>query len=255
MRDKPRDDTLREPRPPSPADAAGRMISVQVRFFAAAADAAETGQAEYQLAPPVRLADLVELVEARHPRLAAVRGSITFAVNQEYARPDRQLVEGDVVAVIPPVSGGCGDRVELTRSPIDVAEILDWVSGDPGNGAIDLFVGATRAETSDRHGPLARLDYEAYDEMALSEMRKLVREAGSRWPVGRIALVHRIGPVGLAQASVVIAVASPHRGEAFEACRFIIDRLKETAPIWKREVWESNRTSWATGKTPDSGPR
>ena len=230
------------------------MITIEVRFFAAAAEAAGTRREEHQLAPPARLADLVDLIEARHPGLSAARGSITFAVNQQYARLDRELSDGDVVAVIPPVSGGCTDRVELTESPIDVADVLNSVMGDPGNGAVDLFVGTTRAETSDRHGPLARLDYEAYDEMALAEMRKLVGGARDRWPVGRISLVHRTGPVGLTEASVAIAVASPHRVAAFEACRFIIDRLKETVPIWKREIWESNRATWVKGRTAGPAP-
>jgi molybdopterin synthase catalytic subunit/GNAT superfamily N-acetyltransferase len=111
-------------------------------------------------------------------------------------------------------------------------------------GGIDVFVGTTRAETSTDGHALLALDYEAYEAMALEKMQALIEQARSRWPIVRVAFLHRIGRVEVGQPSVIIAVATPHRAEAFDACRFIIEQLKVDVPIWKKEVWDDGRTSW-----------
>jgi molybdopterin synthase catalytic subunit len=232
------------------------MITVQVRFFAAAADAAGAREAEFQLHGQPTLQNLVGLIEAKHERLQGYCGRLAYAVNQEYANNDIILQDGDEVAVIPPVSGGAeNDRIELTADPIDPAEVTQWVCGDPANGGIDLFLGVTRSEEHPENGDLERLDYYAYEEMALKELHRLAVEARGRWPVGRLAIIHRTGQVGLGEPSVAVVVACPHRAESFEACRFLIDELKKTAPIWKQEVWRSKETSWAQGHSPESGDK
>ena len=177
------------------------------------------------------------------PALKGHRDSVGFAVNQEYVHDDYRPRPGDEVAFIPPVSGGAGPSrdpkwigpIAIGRTPIDVAA-LERAVADPHAGAIVTFAGTTRADNAGRK--VIRLEYEAYEPMALSEMRRLAREAGERWQIVRIAISHRVGLVDIGETSVAIAVSAAHRAEAFEACRFAIDRLKEVVPIWKKEYFE-----------------
>jgi molybdopterin synthase catalytic subunit len=122
--------------------------------------------------------------------------------------------------------------VQITQSRIDTEAIIDSVV-TPESGGIDVFLGTTRNRSGDRQ--VVSLSYEAYEPMALKIMTRLEEEARSRWPLNEVSMVHRLGDVGLCEASVVIAVSSAHRQEAFEACRFLIDRLKKDVPIWKSE--------------------
>ena len=135
------------------------------------------------------------------------------------------------------------DWVQLHAEPIELAPVLQFVS-DPQVGGIAVFLGTTRAESEASGRELVALDYEAYPEMALDEMRKLARTVRQRWPVTRLAVLHRTGRVPLGQPSVIIAVSTPHRAEAFEACRWLIDTLKAQVPIWKKEVWSDGTGSW-----------
>ena len=135
-------------------------------------------------------------------------------------------------------------RVDITSEPILVEQAMTLVQGDPACGAIAVFVGTTRSERHPDHGSLVRLDYEAYDAMALSQMRALVERANERWSPARVALVHRIGSVPPGEASVLVAVACGHRSEAFESCRWLIDTLKRDVPIWKKEVFEAGHERW-----------
>jgi molybdopterin synthase catalytic subunit len=123
----------------------------------------------------------------------------------------------------------------LTRQPIQIQELIDFV-GSPEAGAIATFIGTTRNNNEGRR--VIALDYDAYDEMAEAELTRLGAEAKKRWPIERIAIVHRVGPVQIGEASVAIAVSAGHRQPAFEACRFAIEEIKKTVPIWKKEVFE-----------------
>jgi len=134
--------------------------------------------------------------------------------------------------------------VELVRGPIAADAVRSFIAGHAVLGGIVTFEGATRAEIDSTHGKLVRLDYEAYDGMALREMRSLADTAINRWKAGRVAIVHRLGPVAPGESSVMIAVACPHRGEAFDACRWIIDMLKKDVPIWKRDVFADGHVRW-----------
>jgi molybdopterin synthase catalytic subunit len=131
--------------------------------------------------------------------------------------------------------------VRLTRRPIDLAALG---AAAPGDGALCLFVGVVRNENGGR-GVLC-LEYEAYEEMALPLMEEIAVEAGRRWPVSDVRIVHRLGRLEIGEASVAVAVASPHRGEAFEACRYAIDTLKATVPIWKKEFY-ADGAIWLEG--------
>jgi molybdopterin synthase catalytic subunit len=135
------------------------------------------------------------------------------------------------------------DRIELRDAPLDVAGAAALVSS-PAAGGIALFLGTTRDEAHPDGRRLVALDYEAYGPMALKRMRELAAAARERWPVARLALLHRTGRVPLAQPSVLIAVSTPHRAEAFEACRWLIDALKADVPIWKKEVWDDGSGTW-----------
>jgi molybdopterin synthase catalytic subunit len=122
----------------------------------------------------------------------------------------------------------------LTDQPIIVQEVIDAVYSDEA-GAVDVFIGTIRNNTGKR--PVARLEFEAYGPMALREMEKIGEETQRRWPVKKIAIFHRVGRLEIGEIAVVIAVSTPHRRESFEACQFAIDTLKQTVPIWKKEVF------------------
>lgn len=124
--------------------------------------------------------------------------------------------------------------VALSNDPIDVASALSYLQSDQA-GAVDLFLGVVRDNTQDR--PVDRLDYEAYDRMAISEMQKIVDEAHRRWAVLRCVVVHRTGTLRIGEIAVLIGVATAHRADAFDACRYIIDTIKQTVPIWKKEIF------------------
>jgi len=128
---------------------------------------------------------------------------------------------------------------EITRDPIELARLARAVV-DRRAGAVVTFVGTTRNHNVGRK--VLRLEYEAYERMARQEMRRLAKEAGERWPLCRVAMVHRIGVVPVGEASVAIAVSAGHRTEAFEACHWLIDRLKEIVPIWKKEHYRGGQT-------------
>lgn len=130
--------------------------------------------------------------------------------------------------------------VALTTDPIDVASALTYLQSEQA-GAIDFFLGVVRDNTQDR--PVDRLDYEAYDRMALSEMQKIVDEAHRRWPVLRCLVIHRTGTLRIGEIAVLIGVATAHRADAFDACRYIIDTIKQTVPIWKKEIF-TNGEVW-----------
>jgi molybdopterin synthase catalytic subunit len=127
----------------------------------------------------------------------------------------------------------------LVRQPLDAAAALLAVSGT-GIGGVDLFLGLTRAEHHPHLGQLIALDYHAYEEMALAEMRRLVQRAASQWPLLKVVVCHRLGIVEVSQASVIIAVGCAHRADAFSACRYLIDELKKTVPIWKKELYTTD---------------
>lgn len=220
-------------------------MRIAVEYLGPARDWAGTNDETFDVDSGASLGAFVDRMLGDRPELAARRKVLRFAVNLEFADEQRTLVEGDRVAVIPPVSGGTEDDVvAVVREPIDAGDLRRHVGGDPAVGGVVVFDGVTRFEEHADHGGLIRLEYEAYDDMALNEMRKLASKARQQWTVRRLAFVHRIGPVPIGEASVVIAVACGHRAEAFSACRFLIDELKQRVPIWKKEIWANGQSNW-----------
>lgn len=230
-------------------------MDVTVMFLGPARDAAGRESTTLTLPDGVTLADACTRLFEAFPGLASGRSVLRFAVNRAFAEQDQRLADGDELAVIPPVSGGDSTpaHVALTNQPLDLEAVRATVMGDPANGAVVTFEGTTRRETHPEHGALTRLEYEAYGAMALEQMRRLVADAQERWSLGAVALVHRQGVVALGESSVIIAVAAGHRAEAFEACRWLIDTLKQEVPIWKREVWADGTTTWVD-PTRTTGP-
>lgn len=191
--------------------------------------------------------DLLDRCRALAPDHASLWSSIAVAVNREYVPATRLLAEGDEVALLPPVSGGAeedsGPRVFLTEEPIDAAALVSALKQDE-DGAVVVFDGIVRNQTRGRR--TLYLFYEVYAEMALAQMRQLADEALAKHPIRDVAIVHRLGKLEIGETSVLIAVASAHRAAAFDACRWLIDTLKQTVPIWKKEYFEDGAV-WAQG--------
>ncbi len=167
-----------------------------------------------------------------------------IAVDHEYAAMDAVLHDGNEVAILPPVSGGVDATVRLVREPIEAALIQAEIKAG-GDGAVCVFDGIVRDNTRGR--ATLHLDYEAYEEMALRQMTELRSAAIEKFGVRDVAIVHRLGRLVVGETSVLIVVASAHRGAAFEACRWVIDTLKKTVPIWKREQFIDGAV-WADGE-------
>jgi molybdopterin synthase catalytic subunit len=208
----------------------------------------------FELNPGATVADLLkECRKLSDPHRTAstndgLWSSLAVAVNRQYAKLNERLDEGDEVALLPPVSGGTGmstrDRVELVRERIATEAIVAGLKQGE-DGAVVVFDGIVRNNTKGRR--TLYLDYEAYEPMALEQMRDLAARTRAEFAVRQIALLHRLGKLEIGETSVLIAVASAHRGAAFDACRSLIDTLKKTVPIWKKEYFEDGAV-WSDGE-------
>jgi molybdopterin converting factor subunit 1 len=254
-------------------------ISVNVLFFGAARDATGTDEAKLTLNPPHDSQNTFEQVLNTYPDLRRFGKALLFAVNQEYAEPDREISDGDELAIFPPVSGGsennspetqrpgnensadnrtpsggsadvpsastaARDFFELTIDPIDVGAVARRVVL-PECGATVTLDGYAREWTRGRR--TLHLVYEAYPPMAISEMERLGKQAHEKFEITHIGIVHRTGRLDIGETSVVIAVSAPHRRAAFEACEWAIRELKRTVPIWKKEFFEDGEV-WVEGE-------
>jgi len=231
-------------------------IRIKVLFFGAARDA--VGDADVELILDATTSGrALEILKEKYPHLERFGRSLLLAVNQEYARSETQLNDGDELAVFPPVSGGASAEVieatrsedgrdffELTTASIDVGAIARRVVM-PECGATVTLDGYAREWTKGKQ--TLYLVYEAYEPMALQEMQGLGREAHARFDIAYIGIVHRTGRLEIGETSVVISVGAPHRKSAFEACEWAIRELKRTVPIWKKEVFEDGEV-WVEGE-------
>ena len=221
-------------------------MKVTVLLFGQARELAGTQSLDLEIENPLSVAEVFARIVADLPKLARMEPSLLFAVNEEYASRDQLLKDGDVVAVLPPVSGGeqtGRDVFEITREPIDIAGLRKrLLEGD--SGAVVIFDGVARDNTKGRR--TLHLEYEGYTEMALRTMEQIGREIHGQWRINRVGMVHRLGRVDITESSVVIVVTSAHRGIAFEACEYAINRLKKIVPIWKKEFFEDGEV-WVEG--------
>ncbi len=226
------------------------MNRLKIRLFATLRERARASELEREFATGATVGEIWGRLLEEFPALGGHHDGVAYAVNQEYVDADYRPRDRDEVAFIPPVSGGSEapwiGPISIGRDAVEVGA-LEAAVADPSAGATVTFAGMTRNGNAGRR--VIRLEYEAYEPMALSEMRKLALEAGRRHEIVRIAIQHRIGVVEIGETSVAIAVSAAHRAEAFAACRFAIDRLKEIVPIWKKEyfaggeVWVGCQTS------------
>ena len=211
---------------------------VRVRLFAQLRERAGASELTLELPDGARVRDAL----AAAP-VAALAGGLplVMAVNRAYASEDAPLAADDELALIPPVSGGAEPHVAIVEGPLSLDALVARVR-DPRAGAVVTFSGVTREVPS--------LDYEAYAEMALEQMRSVVAEAIARHGLCAAAAEHRVGVVPLSEASVLVAASAPHRAEAFAGAREIIDRVKALAPIWKRERDADGGAEWVEGAPP-----
>lgn len=210
-------------------------MKTTVRFFAAARERAGRSTLELELPAGATVADLVKALLHQVPALAPLLPKLRIAVAEEFAAPEEVIPEGAEVALIPPVAGGSGGLFRLQDTPLSLQEAIDAVSS-VAQGGLVTFSGAVRDHSKGKR--VTRLDYEAYGPMAQKKLAQIGAEAREKWPGTQVAVLHRLGTLVPGELAVVIAVSAPHRKEAFRACEYVIDRLKEDVPIWKKEFAE-----------------
>jgi len=221
-------------------------VLIDVRLFAGLREAAGTDSLEVELGAGSTAATLVEQLCAR-PGLGEtlVRMPVRVAVNRSYVEDDFELSPGDEVALVPPISGGGPVRAAVTDRPLDASALLAE-AGDPAAGAVVLFEGTTRE--------VARLEYETYGEMAEQRIAQILEDCVAAHGLTGAVAEHRTGTVPLGEASVMVAVSAPHRGEAFAGAREAIDRIKAEAPVWKVEVEADGERRRVEGTLPVADP-
>jgi MoaE-MoaD fusion protein len=241
-------------------------MQVRVLYLGMLRDLAGREREMVQLSDGARLSDLYTELQQRMPRLQDFGSAIALSINYEYAEGAVVLQDNDEVALIPPVSGGKVDGLSrvgaslpltsehcmLVGEPIETAAIVAAIK-HPEHGAVTVFDGIVRNNSRGR--ATLYLEYTAYEPMALRKMEELAKQALASHAIRDVRIVHRLGRLQIGESSVYIVVASAHRAAAFEACRWLIDTLKKTVPIWKREFFEDGAV-WADGESfPPEIPR
>lgn len=213
-------------------------MKIKIRFFASYREITRLREKDYDIEDGTTAYDLLQNLIQEYPQLASIASNILYAINGEYMPPHTELRAGDEVVFVPPMSGG-ESRFTIVEGEIAPETLIREVIDD-GVGAVVTFVGTVRGFSKGKK--VVYLEYEAYKEMAEKKLAEIGREIKARWGLDRVAITHRVGHLNIGDISVVIAVAAPHRQEAFEACQYAIDDLKKTVPIWKKEVWEDGET-------------
>ncbi len=239
-------------------------MQVRVLYLGVLREMAGCDREVVQLGDGSTVAQLFSDLQQRIPRLQDFRSAIALAVNYEYSDGATVLRENDEVALIPPVSGGnvslpgenalplASAHTRLVSATIDSTQVLAELK-HPEDGALIVFDGIVRNHSRGRR--TLYLDYTAYEPMALRKMEELAQQARERFTVRDVRIVHRLGRLQIGESSVYIAVASAHRAAAFDACRWLIDTLKTTVPIWKKEYFEDGAV-WSDGEPfPPEVPR
>ena len=209
-------------------------MQVRVLYLGMLRDLAGRERELVQLSDGARLSDLYAELQQRIPKLQSFRNAIALAVNYEYADGAATLHDNDEVALIPPVSGGKVDKDSTAAIK------------HPEDGAVAVFDGIVRNHSRGRR--TLYLDYTAYGPMALRQMEQLTQQALANYAIRDVRIVHRLGRLQIGETSVYMVVASAHRGAAFDACHWLIDALKKTVPIWKKEFFEDGAV-WADGES------
>jgi molybdopterin synthase catalytic subunit len=208
-------------------------MNVRVLYFAVVRERLGRDAEELELAGGATADDAWRELVRRHPELASLRAVVKLAVNEEFAGGDRALADGDVIAIIPPVAGGSG-CFRVSEEALSLDEVVRAVTAHEQGGVV-TFTGVVRSQSRGKR--IVRLEYEAYRTMAERKLEE-IGEACAQEFGARVAIVHRVGKLAVGELAVVIAASAPHRAAAFDACRAAIDRLKESVPIWKKEIAE-----------------
>jgi molybdopterin converting factor subunit 1 len=231
-------------------------MRVRVLFFGQLKDIVGRSEDAAEVGEGALVEELFARYGQRYPELARFRGSVVASVNQAFADWQSPLSAGDEVAFLPPVSGGSEAAgverkrqvVEMVREPIRVAELVAELKL-PEDGAVAVFEGIARNHSGGRR--TLYLEYEAYENMAVAKLHELAADMRTKFSVDCVTLVHRLGRLNIGETSVLVAVSSAHRAAAFDACRYGIDTLKRTVPIWKKEYFEDG-SAWAEGEAPNT---
>jgi molybdopterin synthase catalytic subunit len=217
-------------------------MRIRLLAFATARDALGRGELELEVPGGTTVADLAPLLQAEYPDLAPLWSRLAVAVDGDLAQPQKELHEDSEVALLPPVSGGAPQpRATLVEETIDVTR-LAATTGHPSCGAIVLFVGTVRDRHRDRQ--VEGITNDAYRSMAARKLETIAADLEDSFRELRIRIVHRLGAIPSGEASVAIAVASPHRAAAYDASREDLERLKREVPIWKREHYTDGPAEW-----------
>jgi MoaE-MoaD fusion protein len=232
-------------------------MHVRVLFFGILRDVVGKSSDILELREGARAQDVLAHYQAEFPKLAQALPSLALAVNQKYSGPEMVLQHDDEVAMLPPVSGGAAsdnqrsqesagrsDHAAIVRAAIETQQVLEKLKRGE-DGAAVVFEGIVRNHTRGRK--TLYLEYDAYEQMALDQMESLAVQALRQFQIRDVAMVHRLGRLEIGEISVLIVVVSAHRSAAFDACRRLIDTLKRTVPIWKKEYFEDGAV-WADGE-------
>ena len=230
-------------------------MHIRVLLFGQLKDIVGRPEESLEVNPGTSLSDLLARYAEHFPKFGPLTGSIACSVNREYVPASSLLHEGDEVGFLPPVSGGSPTTAEvgaelhsehcaIVREKIDSQKIADTLKASE-DGAVAVFEGIVRNNSRGRR--TLYLDYEAYESMAISELERLAQVALEKFKVRDVRLVHRLGRLEIGETSVLVVVASAHRGPGFDACRWLIDTLKKTVPIWKKEYFADGAV-WADGE-------
>lgn len=219
-------------------------MRVSVRLFASLHEL--LGQRELALDLPDRatVADLQHELLTQYPVVRPYMETLVCAVEDEYVSTDHPLREGDDIALIPPVSGGSDGPFRVTSDVLDPSELMAAVRRDEA-GAVVLFHGVARNNADGR--TVIALEYEAHASLAEKKLREVATEVLAKFPITAIAALHRVGHLEIGETSLLVAVSSPHRKEAFEAALYAVDRIKQIVPVWKKEIWEDGSGEWVAG--------
>ncbi len=221
-------------------------MNISIRYFARYREVTGRSTEQFSLADGATVTQVGQALIARYPDLVELLPRSIYAVNRQYVPAETPLREGDELVFIPPMAGGeetAMPLIRITHDPLDRDAIIAAVA-HPEAGGIVTFEGVVRNHA--RGKQIRYLEYDAYPEMAEEQFARIAAEVEQRWGPARVAIWHRIGRLEIGEASVIIVVATAHRAEAFEACRYAIDTLKTTVPIWKKEVAEDGE-EWVEG--------
>ena len=222
-------------------------MKITVQLFAGVSELLGKRHVTLDMAEGATVSLLWDQLTSEYPRVTPFLSSLVCAIDEEFVSSEHPLRDGDEVAIIPPISGGGDDDEGLfrvTSEPLDQEPLLAAVRRDE-SGAVALFYGVARNHSDGRQ--VQALEYDAYPSMAEKKLREVADEVRERWPISCIGVLHRTGRLAIGETSLLVAVSAPHRKEAFAACEYAVDRIKQIVPVWKKELWEDGDGDWVAG--------